>query len=136
MWVCVGHHWFVGEIVLVPYVVGAVTMLRVLLFVLDMRMLRGCEADGNVGVGHEYVDGTGGSGIEYSAADMLGLSMVHGIRGVGGVCVWLMVVWGEWISGLDLDFTNPVRTGGVLDVCLCLGCGGCCCLPFETYGRG
>ena len=31
---------------------------------------------------------------------------------------------------MDLGFTNPVRTGGVLD--MCLGCGGvgccCCCL--------
>ena len=31
---------------------------------------------------------------------------------------------GEWIIGLGLGFTNPVRTGGVLDVCLCLGYGG------------
>ena len=31
---------------------------------------------------------------------------------------------GEWMRGLGLGFTNPVRTGGVLDVCLCLGCGG------------
>ena len=33
---------------------------------------------------------------------------------------------GEWMigMGLCLGFTNPVRTGGVLDVCLCLGCGG------------
>ena len=29
---------------------------------------------------------------------------------------------GEWIKGLGLDFTNPVGTGGVLD--LCFGCGG------------
>ena len=55
-------------------------------------------------------------------------------------------------------FTNPLKTGGVLDVCLCLGCGGlggldgewvgawarvwrdgvvlclccCCCMPFST----
>ena len=29
---------------------------------------------------------------------------------------------GEWMIGLCLGFTNPVRTGGVLDVCLCLGC--------------
>ena len=30
------------------------------------------------------------------------------------------------MRGLDLGlgFTNPVGTGGVLDVCLCLGCGG------------
>ena len=26
--------------------------------------------------------------------------------------------------GMGLGFTNPVRTGGVLDVCLCLVCGG------------
>ena len=25
---------------------------------------------------------------------------------------------GEWMRGLGLDFTNPVGTGGVLDVCL------------------
>ena len=29
---------------------------------------------------------------------------------------------GEWMRGLGLGFTNPVGTGGVLDVCLCLGC--------------
>ena len=43
------------------------------------------------------------------------------------VCVWLGVVWveeAEWMRGMGLDFTNPVRTGGVLDVCLCFGCGG------------
>ena len=31
---------------------------------------------------------------------------------------------GEWKRRLGLDFTNPVGTGGVLDVCLCFGCGG------------
>ena len=31
---------------------------------------------------------------------------------------------GEWMRGLCLGFTNLVATGGVLDVCLCLGCGG------------
>ena len=25
---------------------------------------------------------------------------------------------------LGLDFSNPVGTGGVLDMCLCFGCGG------------
>ena len=30
---------------------------------------------------------------------------------------------GEWIRGLGLCFSNPVGAGGVLDVCLCLGCG-------------
>ena len=31
---------------------------------------------------------------------------------------------GEWIRGLGLGFINPVGTGGVLDVCLCLRAGG------------
>ena len=33
-------------------------------------------------------------------------------------------VGGEWIRGLCLGFTNPVGTGGVIDVCLCFGCVG------------
>ena len=34
-------------------------------------------------------------------------------------------VGGECMRGLGLSFTNPVRTGGVLDVCLgCRGVGG------------
>ena len=41
------------------------------------------------------------------------------------VCVWLGVArverGGEWMRGLGLGFTNPVGTGGVLDVCLCCG---------------
>ena len=31
---------------------------------------------------------------------------------------------GEWMRGLCLGFTNPVRSVGVLYVSLCLGCGG------------
>ena len=31
---------------------------------------------------------------------------------------------GEWIRGLDLSFTNSVRTGRVVNMGLCLGCGG------------
>ena len=42
---------------------------------------------------------------------------MFGSGGVGGE-------GGEWMRGLGLGFTNPVRTGGMLDVCLCLGCGG------------
>ena len=30
----------------------------------------------------------------------------------------------ERMRELGLGFTNPVGTGGVLDVCLCFGCGG------------
>ena len=29
---------------------------------------------------------------------------------------------GEWMR--ELGFTNPLGTGGVLDMCLCFGCGG------------
>ena len=43
------------------------------------------------------------------------------------VYVWLGAAWGrrayEWMRVFGLGFTNHVRTGGVLDVCLCLGCG-------------
>ena len=35
---------------------------------------------------HEYVGGTRGSGIVPSAADVLGISLVRRMRGVGGVC--------------------------------------------------
>ena len=33
---------------------------------------------------------------------------------------------GEWMRGFGLGFTNPVGTGEVLDVRLCLGCGAVC----------
>ena len=36
-----------------------------------------------------------------------------------GRCGWRE---GEWMR--ELGFTNPVGTGGVLDVCLCFCCGG------------
>ena len=35
-------------------------------------------------------------------------------------------VGGQWMRGLGLGFTNPVGTGGVLDVCLYLGGGSVC----------
>ena len=37
-----------------------------------------------------------------------------------GRCGWR---GGEWMRGLGFDFTNHVGAGGVLDVCLCFGCG-------------
>ena len=43
------------------------------------------------------------------------------------VCVWLWAgreIRGECVGGLGLGFTHPMGTGGVLDVCLCLVCGG------------
>ena len=87
----------VCEVVLVPYVavVVAVTVIYVMLFVLHVCMLRECEGDRNVGVGDGgdmvmvsawHVGGTRGSCIVSSAADVLGMSVVRGMRGVGGVC--------------------------------------------------
>ena len=37
-------------------------------------------------VGHEYVGGTRSSGIVSGSTDVLWMSVVHGMRGVGGVC--------------------------------------------------
>ena len=39
-----------------------------------------------VSAGYEYVGDTCGSGIVSSAADILGMSVVRGMRGVDGVC--------------------------------------------------
>ena len=44
------------------------------------------------------------------------------------VCDWLGAVWverGEWMRELGLGFTNPVGTGGVLDVLWLRWCGWC-----------
>ena len=61
----------------------------------------GCEGDGNAGVGdgggvivvsagHKYVGGTSGSGFVSSAAEVLGMSVVRGMREVGGLCEMCM----------------------------------------------
>ena len=77
-----------------------------------------------------HVHGTRGSGTVSSTADVPGMSVVGGMKGVGGVCEMCMCLarggmggeGGEWMRGLGFGFTNPVGRGGVLDVCL--GCGG------------
>ena len=69
------------------------------------------------------MSGTRGSGVLSSTGDVL-------VRGVGGVCDMCMCLArggvggevGEWMRELGLGFTNPVGTGGVLD--MCFGCGG------------
>ena len=53
------------------------------------------------------------------------------------VCVLLGAVWGkggEWMRELGLGFTNHVGTGGVLDMCLCFGCGGVGGIGEECVG--
>ena len=93
-----------------------------------------------VSLGHDYVGGTRGSGILSSAADVLGMSVVRGMRGVGGVCEICLCLarggvggeGGEWIRDLGLGFTNTVGTEGVLTVCLCFG--GVCAVGGEWVG--
>ena len=89
--------------------VVAVTVLHVLLFVLHVCMVWGCEGDGNAGVGSggslvvvsACMSGTRGSGVLSSTGDVLEMS---GVRGVGGVCDMCMClardgVGGEGVSG-------------------------------------
>ena len=109
MWSC-GCPWFVRKVGLVPCVVGAVTEMRVLLFVWDVSMLRECDCNGNYGVvavnaGCDCMGGTRGSGSVSSADDVLDMSVLRGMRGVGGVCEMCMCLarggvggyGGEWL---------------------------------------
>ena len=78
---------------------------------------------GAVSVGHEYMFGTRGSDIMYS----------------GGVCeMYMSLARGVWevrvVRGLGLDFINPLGTRGVLDMCLCLGCGSVGCVGGDWVG--
>ena len=113
---------------MVPYVMGAVvavTVMRGCCLCKYVEMLRGCEGarvrgcegarvrgcegDGNavvvaVSLGHEYVGGTRGSCIMSSVVHVLGMSVVLGMRGVGGIgemciCLARSGVGGEGVSG-------------------------------------
>ena len=89
------------SVVLVPYV-DAMTVLRVLLFVLQVCMLIKCErakvtamlvwGDGGsvVVVSAGHIGGTRGSGIVSSSADELEMSVVRGMRGFCGLCEMCM----------------------------------------------
>ena len=68
------------EIFLVPCVVGAVTVIRVVLFVWDMSILRECWSERVMAIlvwrtgvfaDHNYMGGTRGSGIVSNADDVL-----------------------------------------------------------------
>ena len=93
-----------------------------------------------VSAGH--VDGTRGIGSVFSAADVLWMSVVGGVRRIGGVCEMCTCFarggvggeGGECLRGMGLGFTNPVGTGGVLEVCLCMGCGGVDCVGGLDQG--
>ena len=51
--------------------------------------------------------------------NVVAVTVMHVLLYVLHVCML-----SEWMRGLDLGFANPVGTGRVLDVCVCLGCGG------------
>ena len=81
-----------------------------------------------------HVGGTRGLCIVSNAADVLWMSVVRGMRGVGVARGGVDGEGGEFMKGLALGFTNPVGTGGVLDVCLCLACSGVDGLGGEWVG--
>ena len=53
-------------------------------------LVRGTGGVVVVSAGHDCVCGTCGSGIVSSTAHVLGISVVRGMRGVGGVCEMCM----------------------------------------------
>ena len=58
---------------------------------------------------HECVGGIRGSDIVSRAADVLGMSVVFGMRGVGGVCDMCMyLAWGgvggHWVMDMRIGF--------------------------------
>ena len=64
------------------------------------------------------MSGTRGSDIVSSAPDVLWMSVVCGMRGVGGLCEMCMClarggVGGVGVRGLGLDLTNAVGTWGI-----------------------
>ena len=87
---------------MVPYVDAVVTVMRVLLFVLHVCMLRECEDASLTAMLEDGCDEcracsvTRRSGIVLSAADVLCMSVVHGMRGVGGVCEMCMCL--AWVE--------------------------------------
>ena len=73
------------------YAVVALTVIRVLLFVLHVCMLRECGGAGDTamllwGADEVWLWLVQGSGIVSSAPDVLWMSVVRGMRGIGGVC--------------------------------------------------
>ena len=73
--------------------------------------------------------GTRGSVVLASACYVLEMSVVRGVDGVCDMCMCLARggvggVGGEWVTGLDLRFTNSGGTWGKWDMCLYFGFGG------------
>ena len=67
--------------------------------------------------------GARGSGVLPSTGDVLEMNVVRGVGGVCDMCMCLARggVGGEgveWTREFGLGFTNPVWTGGILDMCV------------------
>ena len=56
-----------------------------------------------VSAGCERMGGTCGSSAVYSADDVLKMSVVRGVRGVGGVCEMCMCLSRGWIRGVGVS---------------------------------
>ena len=109
---------------MVSCVVGAVvavTVMRVPLFVFDASMLREYESEmmtamlvwgrrmyGCAMCGFEYMGGTRGSGIVSSTPNVLEMSVVRGVRGVGGVCEMCMCMCWFGVECRLCHFKYPV----------------------------
>ena len=91
-----------------------------------------CEGDGNAGMGGVVDVIAVSAGCEHMCGThvVLEMSVVRGMRGVGGVCTIKMCMClarsgvGGVTGRLGLGFSNPIGTRGVWDVYLCLGGGG------------
>ena len=77
----------------------------------------------SVNAGHEHVSETRGSGIVSSAADGLEMLVVRVMREVSEVCERS----GFWLC-------QSCGNMGIMDVCLCLGCGGMGEVGGESVG--
>ena len=81
--------------------------------------------------GCDCMGGARSSCVVCSTDDVLEMSVLRELRGVGGVFEIYVFApgrggrcGGEWVKRLDLGFTNPVGTVAVWDICLCLGSSG------------
>ena len=77
---------------------------------------------GSVVAVSEYMGGKHGSGILYTACDVIGMSVVRGVCGVYDLCMCLARggVGDVGVRRLSFGFISPGGRGGKWDMCLCL----------------
>ena len=85
-------------------------------------------SEGGVAAVSAYMGGSRGSGVLSSAGDVLEMSVVRGVGGVGGMCLardcvdgeggeW-EVFGGDWMTGFGFGFINSGGTWGKWDMCV------------------